>query len=242
MAPLKLLSALAIWAALFEFAHGAQLQPYTARYNVSFHGIGAGVLEFSLQAGATPGTFIYSVRAEPSLLARIVVSSQARESSTIQVTGSEVRPLNYVSEDGSKDNAKGAQYAFDWDRHRVTGKFESNPIDLELPPRTQDRQSIQVAVMNDLLAERDPGVYPLLDGDEIKEFTYQHDGAGKIKTAAGEYDAVIIRSSRVGNTKRINRYWHAPSLNFVPVHAERTTKGSVDLVLDLQEVKMEGAR
>jgi hypothetical protein len=224
--------------ALAGFAHSAELQPYTARYHVSFHGISAGVLEFSLQAGATPGTFTYSVRAEPSLLARFVVNSQALESSTIRVAGTEVRPLEYHSDDGSKSEAKDAQYTFDWDRDRATGRWQNKPVDLTLPPRTQDRQSIQIAVMNDLIAAREPGVYPLLDGDEIKEFSYQHDGTGRIKTAGGEYDAVIIRSARVGNETRVNRYWHAPSVNFVPVHAERTTKGSVDLVLDLESLKL----
>ena len=221
------------------FAHSAELRPYTARYRVSFHGIGAGVLEFSLRATGTPGQFTYNVRAEPSLLARFVVSSQALESSTLQVSGTEVRPLNHRSDDGSKSEAQDAHYAFDWDHHRVTGKWQDKPIDLELPPRTQDRQSIQIAVLNDLLSDRDPGVYPLLDGDEIKEFVYKRDGTGKIKTAAGEYEAVIVRSSRVGNEKRINRYWHASSANFIPVHAERTTKGSVDLVLDLESLRMD---
>jgi hypothetical protein len=238
----KLLSLLIVSTLVPEFAHSAnqsvELKPYTARYRVSFHRISAGVLEFSLQATTTPGQFTYSVRAEPSVLARLVVSSQALESSTLQLMSADVRPLQYRSDDGSKGDAKDAQYSFDWEHHRVTGKWEDKPIDLELPPRTQDRQSIQIAVLNDLLADRDPGVYPLLDGDEIKDYVYKHDGAAKIKTAAGEYDAVILRSSRVGSDKRINRYWHAPAINFVPVHAERTTKGSVDLVLDLEQIKI----
>src|SRR3974390_893084 len=97
--------ALLIGALVPNLAHSAELKPYTARYNVTFHGLGAGVLEFSLQAGSTPGTFTYNVRAEPSLLARLVVSSNALESSRMEIAGADVRPLEYTSDDGSKSGA-----------------------------------------------------------------------------------------------------------------------------------------
>ena len=89
----------------------------------------------------------------------------------------------------------------------------------------------------DLLQGREPGVYPLIDGDKIKEYEYLKDSTATVKYGGRDLEAVMIRSARTGGSDRITRYWHAPELGYLPVRAERTTKGEVDLVMQLVDLK-----
>jgi len=52
-------------------------------------------------------------------------------------------------------------------------------------------------------------------------------------------DTVVLRSTRVGNSSRVNRYWTAAEFGYVPVKAERTNKEKIDLTLRLIEFKTE---
>ena len=74
-----------------------------------------------------------------------------------------------------------------------------------------------------------------IDKDQLKEFNYTQEGAAKIRTAIGELDTVIVTSQRTGNN-RILRMWFAPSLGFVPVQAERSRDGKVEIAMRIKSV------
>jgi hypothetical protein len=69
----------------------------------------------------------------------------------------------------------------------------------------------------------------------LKEFNYTQEGAAKIRTDIGELDTVIVNSQRTGNN-RVLRMWFAPSLGFVPVHAERSRDGKVEITMRIKSV------
>ncbi len=79
----------------------AGLQPYTARYQVSYRGLNGGEIESSFKRGSAAGQWQYETRVFPTLLARVAISSQAHELSVIQVTAAGVRPLSFNFNDGS---------------------------------------------------------------------------------------------------------------------------------------------
>ena len=213
------------------------LRLFTARYQVKFHGLNGGTLELTLKKGDEPGRYLYTSGAKPSALASFFVSSDAHETSAIELAATGIRPLKFVSEDGKKGDAKDSALNFDWNRQRLSGRAEGKDIDLELAARTQDHLSIQIAVIWDLLQDHEPGVYPLIDGDKIKEYEYLKDSTATVKYGGRDLEAVMIRSARTGGSDRITRYWHAPELGYLPVRAERTTKGEVDLVMQLVDLK-----
>jgi hypothetical protein len=101
---------------------------------------------------------------------------------------------------------------------------------------TQDVMSIQVEVMRDLRNGNLPKTFQILDNDELKEFIYTQEGTANIKTALGQLDTVIVASRRTGNN-RILRMWFAPSLGFVPVQAERTRDGKLELAMRITSLK-----
>jgi hypothetical protein len=95
--------------------------------------------------------------------------------------------------------------------------------------------SIQVEVMLDLKNGNLPASFPIIDKDQLKDFNYTNEGTAKIRTAIGELDTVIVTSQRAGNN-RILRMWFAPSLGFVPVQAERSRDGKVEIAMRVKSV------
>jgi len=147
------------------------------------------------------------------------------------MTGDHVRPDKYHGKEGSS----AVEINFDWQNMRATGRSETKPVDLKLKEGTQDVMSIQVEVMLDLKHGNLPKTFQIIDKDQLKEFIYTQEGNAKIRTAIGELDTVIVTSQRTGNN-RILRMWFAPSLGFVPVQAERSRDGKVEIAMRIKSV------
>jgi len=234
---------LAGWLAM-TFAFGASTswsaepRPFVARYKAQFYGMSGGILQFTLRRGDGPDQYIYESRAEPSFLGSFMVSDAARERSTMTVTANGVRPLTFFSDDGKKGDEHDSDIRFDWTQNRLTGRSEGKDFNEPLPERIQDHLSIQIAVIEGLLGGAELGEFSLIDGGEIKRYTYSKEGAATVKFKGKTLEAVIVRSQRSDSPGgRINRYWHAPELGSIPVRAERSREGKVDLIMELVDVK-----
>jgi hypothetical protein len=134
-----------------------------------------------------------------------------------------------------KEGSSSVEFNFDWQNKRATGQSEGKPVDLKLKEGTQDVMSIQVEVMLDLKNGSLPTTFQIIDKDELKEFNYAQEGTAKIKTSIGELDTVIVTSQRAGNN-RILKMWFAPSLGFVPVQAERTRDGKLEIAMRIKSL------
>ncbi|HEY2782977.1 MAG TPA: DUF3108 domain-containing protein, partial [Steroidobacteraceae bacterium] len=134
-----------------------------------------------------------------------------------------------------KEGASTVELNFDWQNKRATGVSETKPVDIALKEGTQDVMSSQVEVMLDLKSGNLPKTFHIIDKDQLKEFNYTQEGTAKIRTAIGELDTVIVTSQRVGNN-RVLRMWFAPSLGFVPVQAERSRDGKLEIAMRIKSV------
>ena len=207
-------------------------QPFTATYQVSYRGFGAGTLRMQLLRDPQTGQYIFETRANPSMLARVVVSRNALERSVMEVTGDGVRPLQWQADDGKSGNKGDGALAFDWSQQAVSGEYQGAPVALSTQPKLQDRQSIQIQVMTDLMRGKEPGAVPLISDDTIREYSYTRGTTASLDTKLGKLDTVIYESTRPGSS-RVSRVWHAPSLGYVPVRAEQVRKGKVETVMTL---------
>ena len=219
-------------SAAAEPAAQRALQPYKARYQVSYRGLSGGQIESSLRRGAEPGLWLYETRAYPNLFGRIAVSPQARERSTMMVTEAGVRPLSFDFNDGSASTSKDVRFTFDWKAGRVRGDDEGEPFELALQPGTQDTASVQAAMIVALLEGRAPKAFPILTGDKLREYRYWPEGRATVTTPYGQFDTVIWANQRDGST-RVTKVWHAPALGFVPVQAMQYRKGKEEVQMRL---------
>jgi hypothetical protein len=213
-------------------AQPAQLEPYTARYQVSYRGIAGGYVESSLRPAAPAGTWQYATRAFPNFLGRMAISAAAHEHSTMQISADGVRPLEFEFNDGSAEDAKDIRVQFDWSAGLVRGVADGKPFEYEVEPGTQDTASVQAAMIVELLAGRAPEGFPILTGGHLRQYRYWSEGPAKVTTPAGQYETVVWVSQREGSS-RMQRVWHAPELGYVPVQAIQYRKGKPELAMKL---------
>jgi Protein of unknown function (DUF3108). len=215
---------------------GTSLQPYTARYQVSYRGLNGGEIEASFRRGDGNGLWQYETRAFPSLLGRLAVSSQAHESSTMLVSANGVRPLSFAFDDGSSGASKDVRLDYDWSGGKVTGSAEGKPVAITLLPDTQDTASVQAAMIQARLAGRKPSSFRIITGGKLREYRYWFEGKEQVMTPFGQVEAEVWLNQREGSS-RLSKVWHAPSLGFVPVQAIQYRKGNPEVQMKLLKLE-----
>jgi len=203
--------------------------PFAAHYAADWRGINVGTSDLVLKTDTAPGSYLYTWTVTARGVFRLVYPNDVIQKSWFSIAGNHVRPDKYRAEDGTST----ANVDFDWDALRARGETEKKPIDLKLSDGTQDIMSIQVEVMLDLRNGNLPKTFRIVDKDEIKEFLYTVEGPARIRTALGELDTVIVSSRRPGND-RVLRMWFAPSLEYVPVLAERSRGDKVEFTMKIK--------
>jgi hypothetical protein len=225
------LAALASADATAQTSDTSGVAPFIAQYEAAWKGMTIGTSEIQLTRGAELGTYMYVWTISARGFFRIAYSDDLVQKSWVTVVGDHVRPDKYFGKEGSKT----VELNFDWQDKRATGVSETKPVDIKLPDGAQDVMSSQVEVMLDLKNGNLPKTFQIIDKDQLKEFNYTQEGTAKIRTAIGELDTVIVTSQRTGNN-RILKMWFAPSLGFVPVQAERSRDGKVEISMRLKSV------
>lgn len=228
-----------IAALLFATVAGADAilpKPFTATYDVTYRGIGAGQLTFKLTRDEATGHYTYETTAAPSLLARFVISNAAIERSVMEIGPDGVRPLEWQLDDGKSGSDRDGQLRFDWNRNIVTGLIEGENIELPLEPGLHDRLSIQIDVVTSLLRGKEPGVIPLIDDNRVKRYSYVKKEAVAIDTKLGKLDTILYESSRQGSNRQ-SRFWLVPGMEYLAARAEQVRKGKVETVMVLQSVQ-----
>lgn len=222
--------------ALSATAAPTQIEPFKATYAVTYRGLRAGTITFALRR-EDGNRFVYESTVEPSMLARMLVSEQANETSRFLMTDTGIQPLEWKLEDGQRSTEKDGALKFDRSLGRVTGVVENKRVDLPLEAHLQDRMSIQIEVVRALTQGEEPGQIPLIDDERVKHYSYTRGQTAQVNTPLGEFSAVVYESTRP-RSKRISRMWHAPELGYVPIKAEQVRNGKVETVMQL--VALEG--
>jgi hypothetical protein len=207
------------------------LAPFVAHYQADWKGISVGTSDIQLAQGPEPGHYLYTWTITARGIFRVAYRDDLVQKSWVTVAGDHVRPEKYFGKEGGSS----VELNFDWQNKRATGVSETKPVDIALQDGTQDVMSSQVEVMLDLKNGNLPKTFHIIDKDQLKEFNYTQEGSAKIRTAIGELDTVIVTSQRVGNN-RILRMWFAPSLGFVPVQAERSRDGKVEIAMRIKSL------
>ena len=217
-------------------AEPAMPKPFTATYDVSYRGMRAGNLTFSLSRDPATGHYIYETRVDPSMLARIVVSGAALERSVMEIGPDGVRPLDWQMDDGKSGSKGDGKLQFDWTRNAVSGEIEGEKIELGLEPGLQDRLSIQIDVVTSLLRGEEPGTIPLIDDNRVKRYSYVKKETSTVDTKLGKLETVLYESTREGSNRQ-SRFWLVPKMEYLAARAEQIRKGKVETVMVLTSIE-----
>jgi Protein of unknown function (DUF3108) len=211
-------------------AADAGITPFTVHYSADWKSINVGTSDIELKPDSQPGHYVYTWTITARGVFRLYRAGLTQKS-WLSIDAGHVRPEKYHAEDG----ASTVSLDFDWNAHQASGTSEGKPVQFALSDGIQDVMSIQVEVMLDLKNGDLPKTFQIVDKDEVKEFIYSQEGTARINTAVGDLDTVIVSSQRSGNN-RILRMWFAPSLGYIPVQAERTRDGKLELAMRIKSL------
>jgi hypothetical protein len=229
---LLIAAAIAIADAAAASPQEPSIAPFAAHYLADWKGINVGTSDIRLAKDAEPGHYVYTWTITARGIFRIAYRDDLVQKSWLSIIGDHARPDRYLGKEGSSS----VELNFDWPNMRATGVSETKPVDIALKDGTQDVMSSQVEVMLDLKSGNLPKIFQIIDKDQLKEFNYTQEGSARIRTELGELDTVIVTSRRTGNN-RLLRMWFAPSLGFVPVKAERSRDGKVEIAMHIRSVE-----
>ena len=213
------------------------VQPFEARYEVSWHGIGAGTSTLTLKPAAD-GAFTYSSDIHASGLFSLVFPDALVQSSTFKLNNGRVSPVSYREGGMARDHSQDVALGFNWETHQVTGTIGSKAVSASFPDGVLDPMAVQVELMRELRLGQSPTRFTLWDKDEAKEYSYTRERTETLDTPLGALQTVVYRSDRP-DSDRVTRLWLAPSLGWLPAQAARSRKDSTDLAMKITSTTLQ---
>jgi Protein of unknown function (DUF3108) len=214
-------------------ARADELKPFEASYTWSWHGMTVAVSTVKLEQRGD--TWVYASKSSPRGIGKMF-SERPVQKSTLRVTDKGVQPLSYEADDGTSSTKRDADVQFDWEHGRVTGVYEDVKVDMPLQPGIQDDLSVQIALMVELLAGREPQQFQMIDKNTVREYRYTRETQESVSTPLGKIDTIVYRSQKTGSP-RVTRFWCAPSRGYIPMRVEQTKGDDVQWTMQVQSVK-----
>ena len=219
----RMLIALLPLASAAGAAAETALAPFVAEYEVRYGSMTVGSSRTELQR-KEPGRWVIESTSEASGLARLIAGGTLRQRSEFELAGAMTRPHSYRFDDGTTRTGRDIALEFDWAAGRVRGTAEAEPVDVPTEPGLQDAASIQALVLARLRSGAEPGTIAMIEKDYVKRYQYALLRRERLRTAIGELETVVYRSTREGSSRE-TLFWYAPSLGWAMVQAEQWRDG-----------------
>jgi hypothetical protein len=216
-------------------AQADELKPFEATYAWAWHGMTVAVSTLKLEHQGD--TWIYTSKSSPRGIGKIY-SQRPVQKSVMRLTDSGIQPLSYDADDGTPSTKRDAHVKFDWDNGRATGTYEDNKVDLPLHPGIQDDASVQVELMVELLAGREPQKFQMQYDNTVRDGVYHREREESIDTPIGKVDTIVYGAQKIGSP-RVTRFWCAPSRGYIPMRVEQRKDDDVQWTMQLQSFKRE---
>ena len=182
------------------------------------------------------GTYTYSLKTEPTGFWKLIANGSINESSEFEIINEEIRSINYRLNDTIRRNARESEVDFDWSKKVIKGFYKDRVIDFNIEKRILTRILLQIEIMHQKQRNNLKDTYLIIDKDEIKEIDITSSNSGKkISVPFGSYDVIEV-SHRSKNSNRINTFWLAPELDFIPVKLEQTEGNKVNFEANLVQL------
>jgi len=182
------------------------------------------------------GVYTYSLKTEPTGFWKLIANGSINESSAFEIIDNEIRPINYKLIDTIRRNPRESIIDFDWSKKVIKGFYKDRTIDLKLEESILTRVLLQIEIMHQKQNNGMKDSYLIIDRDEIKEIDISSSNSKrKISVPFGSYDVIEV-SHRSRNSNRINTFWLAPELDFIPIKLEQTENNKVNFEANLVQL------
>ena len=182
------------------------------------------------------GTYSYTLTTEPTGFWKLIANGSINESSQFEIIDGEIKSINYRLNDTIRRNPRESVVDFDWSKKTIQGFYKDRMIDFNIERRILTRILLQIEIMHRKQRNNLEDSYLIIDKDEIKEIEITSSNSGKkISVPFGSYEVVEV-SHRSKNSNRINTFWLAPDLDFIPVKLEQTEGNKVNFEANLVQL------
>ena len=182
------------------------------------------------------GTYSYTLTTEPTGFWKLIANGSINESSQFEIIDGEIKSINYRLNDTIRRNPRESVVDFDWSKKTIQGFYKDRMIDFNIERRILTRILLQIEIMHQKQRNNLKDSYLIIDKDEIKEIEITSSNSGKkISVPFGSYEVVEV-SHRSKNSIRINTFWLAPDLDFIPVKLEQTEGNKVNFEANLVQL------
>ena len=208
--------AVLVWL-LTGAAYGAPPADVDITYELSRNGLTLATIEERLHHGAGKYELVetWHGRGLFALRGNIQRSSRGR------VTEAGLQPVEFTDERTGRETARAH---FDWTAGTLTMQFREAPETRAMPPNAQDRLSFMLAFSFQPAGEHCTR-FSVADGGGVSSYVFDWVGRERIKTPAGEFDAVkIVRRKDGPEDRRSTEIWLAADKGLLPVRVLVTEK------------------
>tara|TARA_B100000073_G_C23702259_1_gene560853 strand:- start:176 stop:886 length:711 start_codon:yes stop_codon:yes gene_type:complete len=182
------------------------------------------------------GTYTYTLKTEPTGFWKLIAKGSINESSEFEIIDEKIRSINYRLNDTIRRNPRKSEVDFDWSKRLIKGFYKDRVIDFKLEKPILARILVQIEIMHQQQKNNLEDSYLIIDKDEIKEIVITSSNEGKkISVPFGSYDVIKV-SHQSKNSNRINNFWLAPELDFIPIKLEQTEGEKINFEANLVQL------
>ena len=195
---------------------------YQADYSVAKGSMTLGNLHTSLKYSGN--RYAYHKYTKATGIAALLTGIKITERTDGQFSGQNIIPQSYFY--NMSRHGKSRIDKVNFNQRKAAGSYDGTPYQLNTPPNTQDRASLEISLARDLSFNKKRLSYSVITHGEKTQYNFQRIGNEKIKTPAGTFNTVKVKVIRSGS-KRDTTFWMAKELGFIPVKINHREKDTV---------------
>ncbi len=207
---------------LIPVVSSADIAPFRATYELTKFDIKLGIVEVSLVKNKN--TFVYEKKTLPNgFLKLIIKDDSAFEKSIFSLVNNNIQSKEYLSKIKRRGKLKQEKHLYKKPTN-VRVEYKNIITELEIPPGTLDRASMEIALMMKA-SEHKNQAFNVIDKGKLKTYTFSYIGKKIIDLNTQKFECdeyKVIRSSG----KRSTTLCLAEKLDYLPVFVEHDEKGT----------------
>jgi hypothetical protein len=211
----------ALLAAACTGAAAAPPRKAELAYDVLANGVPIGAATVRLEWGEGRYRIVEQVRGRGAFARR----GDGERTSRGIVTRDGLRPLEFEDRRTGRDTARAR---FDWGAKSVTLQHKGDPRSETLPAGAQDALSLLYSFAFRPPAAQTLGVH-VADGRRLAAYAYRNAGRERVKTPAGEFDAIRLVKQKDSPDDSGAELWLAVDRHHLPVRSMLTDRHGVRL-------------
>lgn len=197
------------------------LSPYSAQYEISWHGIPAGKSVHRLHQ-RKDGQYHFSVTTAPNVK---ILPFHHQESSDFTWAENKIAPQNYYYNAKEGKRHKKGNVVFDYEQQKIRNSALKEPWEETLPEGVQNKITQTLSIRHALKSGARHFHYMVAEEDKMKEYDFKIIGEENLKTKLGHLQTVKVEHISLKGAR--TTMWLAKKWDYLPVKMTQYRQGKL---------------